>query len=157
MNSFAKRLLSLLSVLALLFLFLPVLVLFIRGIGTRGWQGLPTTGVTQAILISLLTTTVSAGLTVLFGTPLAYVFARNEFRFKRLLNVLVELPIVLPPAVAGLALLITFGRRGLLGPLLDTRRHQPGFYHRRGRPGTDFRFGPVLRPRGSGRLSSRRY
>jgi molybdate transport system permease protein len=119
-NSFAKRLLSLLSVLALLFLFLPVLVLFIRGIGTRGWQGLPTTGVTQAILISLLTTTVSAGLTVLFGTPLAYVFARNEFRFKRLLNVLVELPIVLPPAVAGLALLITFGRRGLLGPLLDS-------------------------------------
>jgi molybdate transport system permease protein len=116
----ARSLLTLLSLIALLFLFLPVAVLFVRGIGTRGWQGLPTSGVVEAILISLLTTSASALLTVIFGTPLAYVFARMNFPMKRLLNVLVELPIVLPPAVAGLALLITFGRRGLLGPLLDS-------------------------------------
>src|SRR5207253_2763224 len=57
-------------------------------------------------------------ITLLLGTPLAYIFARWRFPFRRLINVLVELPIVLPPAVAGLALLITFGRRGFLGPAL---------------------------------------
>src|SRR6185295_7971831 len=72
-----------------------------------------------AIRLSLLTTFFTTLLTLLFGTPLAYIFARRHFRFKRLLVVLAELPVVLPPAVAGLALLITFGRRGLFGPALE--------------------------------------
>ena len=54
-------------------------------------------------------------LIVLFGTPLAYILARYRFPFKRYLSVLVELPIVMPPVVAGLALLSAFGRRGLIG------------------------------------------
>lgn len=105
---------------AILFLTLPILVLLGRGIVTRGWESLPSSGVAEALALSLTTTSLSAALTVLFGTPLAFIFARWQFRFKRLLNVLVELPIVLPPAVAGLALLITLGRRGFLGPALDS-------------------------------------
>ena len=107
------------AIVGILFLTLPVLVLLIRGMATRGWEGLPSSGVAEAISLSLLTTTVSAALIVTFGTPLAFIFARWRFRFKRILAVLVELPIVLPPAVAGLALLITLGSRGFLGPVLD--------------------------------------
>jgi molybdate transport system permease protein len=76
--------------------------------------------VTEAILLSLITTALSTLLTLLFGTPLAYVLARWKFPLRRLVRVLVELPIVLPPTVAGLALLLTMGRRGLLGPTLET-------------------------------------
>ncbi|MFN8376894.1 MAG: ABC transporter permease, partial [Anaerolineae bacterium] len=53
-------------------------------------------------------------------TPLAFILARWRFPAKHVVNVLVELPIVLPPAVAGLALLVAFGRRGLLGPALES-------------------------------------
>lgn len=108
------------SAIALLFLALPPLTLLIRGIQTRGWEGLPNAGVSEALLLSLTTTAFSSLLTLAMGTPLAYVFARRQFWGRRLLVVLVELPIVLPPTVAGLALLITLGRRGLFGPLLDS-------------------------------------
>ncbi len=101
-----------------LFLIVPLGVLVARGAATRGWEGLPQTGVAEAVGLSLVTTTLSASVTLLLGIPLAYVLARRHFPGRRLLNTLVTLPIVLPPAVAGLALLLTFGRRGLLGPPL---------------------------------------
>lgn len=104
--------------LALLFLLLPIAVLVVRGLQTQGWLHLPESGVGEAMGLSIFTTLLTALLTILFGTPLAFIFARANFRFKRALNVLIELPIVLPPAVAGLALLLTFGRRGLLGGAL---------------------------------------
>ncbi len=107
-----------LASLGLTFLALPIAALVIRTITTRAWEGAPGSLIPDAIYLSFITTLATALLTVLFGTPLAYVCARHRFRFKRLLNTLIELPIVLPPAVAGLALLITFGRRGLLGPPL---------------------------------------
>ena len=108
-----------LASLGLTFLALPIAALIIRAITTRAWEGTPDSSlIPNAIYLSFITTLATAILTILLGTPLAYVFARRKFRFKRLLNVLIELPIVLPPAVAGLALLITFGRRGLLGPPL---------------------------------------
>jgi len=81
---------------------------------------LPGSGVTEAILLSMITTLLSTLFTLLFGTPLAYVLARWRFPLRGLVRVLVELPIVLPPTVAGLALLLTAGRRGLLGPTLGT-------------------------------------
>lgn len=71
--------------------------------------------VAEAALLSLSTTALSAGLILLLGTPVAYVFARYRFPFKGLLNTLLELPIIMPPVVAGLALLLVFGRRGMLG------------------------------------------
>jgi molybdate transport system permease protein len=106
------------SAVFLALLVVPLLALILRGIQTRGWEGLPDAGITQAVLLSIGTTLVTALLTILLGTPLAFLLARWQFPFRRLLTVLVELPIVLPPAVAGLGLLVAFGRRGLLGPAL---------------------------------------
>lgn len=106
------------ALIAVLFMSLPLIALLLRGIESRGWEGLP--GISQALGLSLLTTSIAAVVTVIFGTPLAYILARWQFRGKALLNLIIELPIVLPPAVAGLALLVTFGRRGLLGSTLES-------------------------------------
>jgi len=73
----------------------------------------------SALRLSLLTTTTSLALTLLLGTPLAWWMARHPGPAERVVAVLVQLPIVVPPAVSGLALLLAFGRRGLLGPLLE--------------------------------------
>jgi molybdate transport system permease protein len=118
-HKLGHALLILLAALFLCFLALPILALIVRAVASQAWLGLLNTSVTTAIGLSFGTTLLTLVLTVLFGTPLAYVLARRRFRFKRLVNVLVELPIVLPPAVAGLALLITFGRRGVLGGILS--------------------------------------
>ena len=72
-----------------------------------------------ALRLSLLTTSVSLALMLLLGTPLAWWMARHPGRLERAVSTLVQLPIVFPPAVSGLALLLAFGRRGLLGPLLE--------------------------------------
>lgn len=106
------------AMLGALFLIVPLAVLILRSAATRGWEGLPQTGVAESVALSLVTTTLSTGFTLLLGIPLAYVLARWRFRGRDLVNTLVTLPIVLPPAVGGLALLLTFGRRGLLGPSL---------------------------------------
>lgn len=105
--------------LALGFLTIPVLALLLRGVQEQAWIGVPVDVLPPAIGLSFATTGVSLLLTAAFGTPLAFVLARSRFRLKRLVNTLVELPIVLPPAVAGLALLIAFGRRGVIGGVLD--------------------------------------
>jgi molybdate transport system permease protein len=76
--------------------------------------------VLDALALSLLTTAISLVITVAIGLPLAFVLARRAFPGKWLLEALVDLPIVLPPSVAGLALLLVFGRQGVLGPTLDT-------------------------------------
>jgi len=75
--------------------------------------------VVAALRLSLLTTALTLLLTVVLGTPLAYLLARREFPGKQWLDALIDLPMVLPPAVAGVALLMAFGRRGLLGPVLS--------------------------------------
>lgn len=109
----------LLSLPMLAFLALPLLALVLRipPMSLLGTLGEP--GVRQAIGISLQTSLITVALTVFFGSPLAYLLARRSFRGKRLVEALVDLPIVLPPAVAGVALLIAFGRRGILGGTLD--------------------------------------
>lgn len=114
-----RALTRLASIIALLFLTLPIVALIVRAIGNQAWRDIPDSPIPTAIWLSFVTTSVTVILTLVFGTPLAYVLARWRGRVPRLLSVLVELPIVLPPAVAGLALLITFGRRGLLGGALD--------------------------------------
>jgi molybdate transport system permease protein len=72
-----------------------------------------------AVALSLVTTATTLVIALVLGTPLAYLLARSDHRWRRLLDATVDLPIVLPPAVAGVALLVAFGRRGLLGPALD--------------------------------------
>lgn len=107
------------SLTALAFIVLPIVAVIIRVSENRAWDTAPTAAIGQAIALSFTTTLCSLLLTVIFGTPLAFVLARRQFPFKRVVSALVELPIVLPPAVAGLALLITFGRRGLVGATLN--------------------------------------
>lgn len=115
----AAWLVPILSLIAVLFLTLPLAALVLRVIETRAWSEALDSLVPDAIWLSFVTTLLTCILTVVFGTPLAYRLARGPFPLRRLVSVLVELPIVLPPAVAGLALLIAFGRRGLLGGLLS--------------------------------------
>lgn len=109
-----------LSVVGLLFLGLPVAALLVRAV--LGEQLLATASskaVVDALILSLFTTLCSLVLIVVFGTPLALLLARRSFRGKWLADVLVDLPMILPPTVAGLALLLAFGVRGTLGTPLD--------------------------------------
>jgi molybdate transport system permease protein len=98
---------------------LPLAALLARSLAT-GLVGayLAEPRVVASLRLSLLTTAVTLLVAVALGTPLAYALARREFRGKQILDSLIDLPMVLPPAVAGVALLIAFGRRGLLGPAL---------------------------------------
>ncbi len=73
----------------------------------------------DALWLSLRTSTTSTALCVLVGVPMAVVLARTTFRGQAVLRALVLLPLVIPPVVGGIALLATFGRRGLLGPTFD--------------------------------------
>jgi molybdate transport system permease protein len=99
-----------------IFLGLPVLVLVIRAAaGGSLASSLVSPAVLDAVGLSLLTTTASLLVTVAIGLPLAFVLARRSFPGKRLAEIVIDLPIVLPPSVAGLALLLVFGNRGLLG------------------------------------------
>jgi molybdate transport system permease protein len=103
-----------------LFLGVPVAVLVIRAVAGGSLTGsLGDPVVLAALSLSLGTTAVSLVLTVVLGAPLAYVLARRRFRGSSLLETIVDLPIVLPPSVAGLALLLVFGRRGLIGSSLE--------------------------------------
>ena len=106
--------------LTLLFLGLPVVVLIARSVLDGSLtDALTTQVVLDALLLSLFTTSISLVLTVLFGLPVAWLLARRTFRGSWLVETIVDLPIVLPPAVAGLGLLLVFGRRGLLGDAFD--------------------------------------
>jgi len=98
-----------------LFILIPLAALFLRANPADIWSHLQMQQVQQAIQLSLVTSTFTVVLTVIFGTPVAYYLSHRHYRFYRLLDTLVDLPTVLPPAVAGVALLIAFGRRGLLG------------------------------------------
>jgi molybdate transport system permease protein len=103
----------------LVFLSLPLLALFLRLDLIGLWSNLGSPTVLRALTLSLATGTAASFLTVVFGTPLALLLARRQFRGRNVLDTLVDLPMVLPPAVAGIALLLVFGRRGLLGPGLE--------------------------------------
>ena len=103
----------------LLFFLIPILALLANTTLARLLSSLKDAQMVQAVFISLRTTLVSLLLTILFGTPLAYLVGRHQFRFKSSIDALIELPTVLPPSVAGLALLMTFGRRGVFGDSLS--------------------------------------
>ena len=106
---------STLATVAGIVLALPVVVLVARAVfdGSLA-MALGTRVVIDALTLSLLTTSASIALTITLGVPLAFVLARRTFRAAALLEAAVDLPIVLPPSVAGLALLLVLGRRGLL-------------------------------------------
>ncbi|MFE0041667.1 ABC transporter permease [Streptomyces albireticuli] len=108
------------AALAVAFLFLPLLGILVR----TPWATLPSRlgsrEVTEALGLSLLVSGWALLLALLLGVPLAWVLARRDFPGKALVRSLVMLPMVLPPTVAGVALLQGFGRRGVLGPWLES-------------------------------------
>jgi len=103
----------------LIFLALPVVALLLRTPLGELSESLRDPMALQAIRLSLVTSTTATLLAVVFGMPLAWLLARRRFRGRALVDTLIDLPMVLPPAVAGLALLMAFGRRGLLGSSLS--------------------------------------
>ena len=111
-----------LSTFALIgFVVTPLAAIFIRGISDRNLiQPLSNPVVRDALQLSLITTAITLVVTILLGTPAAYLLARHRFRGQAVVSTLIDLPMVLPPAVAGIALLMAFGRRGVLGPFLST-------------------------------------
>jgi molybdate transport system permease protein len=110
-----ERSLRFVAALFALFLGLPVLTLVGRAILDGSLRvALASPEVLDALWLSLVTTAISLVITVTLGLPLAFVLARRRFRGSGLVEAIVDLPIVLPPSVAGLALLLVFGRRGLL-------------------------------------------
>jgi len=107
-------------VLLVSLLALPLLAIFLRVLPQEGiWETVRQPIVTEALQLSFLTSLSSLLLALLCGTPIAYLLARSRFRGAALLDTLIDLPMVLPPTVAGVALLMTFGRRGILGTWLD--------------------------------------
>lgn len=114
-----RVLVAILAGLLLLFIAFPLAALLLHTPPSTLWSSLHTESARSALTLSLQTTTITLLATLIFGTPLAYVLARGRFPGKRLLDSVVDLPIVVPPAVAGVALLLAFGRQGLLAPQLS--------------------------------------
>jgi molybdate transport system permease protein len=107
------------AVVAGAFLVLPLIALFTRVPLGQLLHQLTRPVVTDAILVSLKTSLIAQALIVLLGTPTAYLIASRRFPGRALAITLIELPLVLPPAVAGIGLLAAFGRVGLLGSTLS--------------------------------------
>jgi molybdate transport system permease protein len=109
------------------FLLLPVLAIFLEVSPGRLLDELQGDVALDAARVTLKTNGIALALIVLFGTPSAYLLATRRFRGRTLVVTLVELPLVLPPAVAGIGLLVAFGREGLLGGTLHAAGISVGF------------------------------
>ncbi len=103
----------------LLFILLPLVSIILQATPKTFWQAFSDPEVTRAIGLTFAAGAIATGLGALGGVPLAYILARRRFRGKRLVEALVNLPIVIPHTAAGVALLLVFGRRGLLGSWLS--------------------------------------
>ena len=108
------------ALIAVAFLVLPLAALLIRAPWGHLGAALSGSDATQALVLSLWTSTITTGISVLIGVPLAWVLARTSFPGQRLLRALVTLPLVLPPVVGGVALLFAFSRVGMVGRYLDS-------------------------------------
>jgi molybdate transport system permease protein len=108
------------AVIAVAFLVLPLAGLIIRAPWGHIGAALSGSDATQALVLSLWTSTVTTAISLVIGVPLAWVLARTSFPGQRLLRALVTLPLVLPPVVGGVALLLAFGRTGFIGRYLDS-------------------------------------
>jgi molybdate transport system permease protein len=116
---FVRLLVGLLATLFFLFLGVPLVALLIHEPPQQLWAALVGPEAFEALELSIVTTSISTLLSVVLGLPVAYVLVRVRLPGRRLLETLVTMPTVLPPVVAGVALLLTFGRFGLLGRYLD--------------------------------------
>ena len=107
--------LAIAAAVALTFLLLPLLALFLRVSPGTLASALGSKPARDALVVSLVTSAIAHTFILALGTPVAYLLATKRFRGREALVSAIDLPLVLPPAVAGIALLAAFGRRGLLG------------------------------------------
>jgi molybdate transport system permease protein len=115
----APPLFALPAILALFVLVVPLIALIVQAPWSALGTELAAPEVRQALWLSISTSLWATALAILFGVPLAWVLARFDFRGRGTIRALIILPMVLPPVVGGVALLLAFGRRGLLGQWLD--------------------------------------
>lgn len=109
-----------LAAIAVLLFVLPLVGLLVRAPWSTLGSSITSGLVADALWLSLVSSLAAAGISLVLGVPLAWVLARHEFPGRRLVRALVTLPMVLPPVVAGAALLFAFGRRGTFGePLYE--------------------------------------
>ena len=106
---------GLLAALALTFLLLPVLAIFLRITPGELWSQLGSDVALDALALSLETSLIASALILVVGTPVAHLIATHRFPGRGLVITLIELPLVMPPVVAGIGLFAAFGRAGLLG------------------------------------------
>jgi molybdate transport system permease protein len=109
------------AALALLagFISLPLLSLVVWTVDKEAWRAMASPIAVDALLLSIRTTAITMAILLVVGTPAAYLLARVDFRGNRVINTLIDVPVVLPPSAAGIALLLAFGRLGLVGKYLD--------------------------------------
>jgi molybdate transport system permease protein len=107
------------AALGVAFLLLPVLAIFLRVSPATLAGELNDRVVLDALAVTVKTNAIAIALLLVVGTPAAYLLASSRFRGRPLLLTLIELPLVLPPAVAGIGLFAAFGRTGMLGSSLD--------------------------------------
>jgi molybdate transport system permease protein len=110
---------AVLASLFFLFLGIPLAALLFHESPGAIWSEFQQPDILQSLQLSIVTTCISTAIAIILGLPVAYVLVRMHFPGRRLLETLVTLPTVLPPVVAGIALLLTFGRVGLLGQYLN--------------------------------------
>lgn len=101
------------------FISLPLISLVIWTVSSSSWRAMASPVAIEALLLSAKTTAVTMAIVLVIGTPAAYALARFEFPGKRIVDTLVDIPAVLPPSAAGIALLLAFGRFGILGEHLQ--------------------------------------
>ena len=104
---------------ALTFLTLPIVAIFVDSSPAQLVDALGERGALEALWLSLRTTAMALAIILIVGTPAAYLLATRSFRGKAIVVTLVELPLVLPPAVAGIALLAAVGPSGILGGAVE--------------------------------------
>lgn len=107
------------ALVGVLFLLLPMTAVLVRTPWDEFWDQLRSPAILDALRLSVITSLAALVIVFLLGVPLAWVLARVDFPGRSVVRALVIVPLVLPPVVAGVALLSAFGRRGLLGEPLD--------------------------------------
>jgi molybdate transport system permease protein len=117
-KSHAKWVFIIPAAIFLAFFAIPLVAIVLRSINSDFADNAFSDQAFKALRLSLVTSSITTMLAAIFGTPLAYILARWKIKHKTWLELLLDLPIVLPPSVAGVALLIAFGRRGWFGAAL---------------------------------------
>ncbi len=119
-GQFRNPVVLILAAVAALFFVLPLTGLVIRAPWSSMTSVITSSTSLDALWLTLLASLATTALALAFGFPLALLLARGRFRGKALLRGLTTLPMVLPPVVGGIALLLAYGRRGLIGQPLNS-------------------------------------